>query len=105
MEQKRKIDDEERKKNDKHRDIIEQNARNLEERRRQEEEAKERERIKNQPKPQPVPQSKEMYSRQAQYQPQSDDTTSEVSEETVLQKAFDTGISKQFFENERRKDQ
>ena len=46
-----------------------------------------------------------MYSRQAQYKQESDETTSEVSEETMLQKGFDTGISKQFFENERKKDQ
>lgn len=48
---------------------------------------------------------KQMYSRQAQYKQESDETTSEVSEETMLQKGFDTGISKQFFENERKKDQ
>lgn len=47
--------------------------------------------------------AKEVFSRQAQFQ--ADETTSEVSSSTVMDKAFNTGVSKQFFENERKKDQ
>lgn len=50
--------------------------------------------IQNTPPASPKMKSKEVYSRQAQFH---DDATSEVSEESVMQKGFDTGVSKQFF--------
>lgn len=49
--------------------------------------------------------NKEVFSRQAQFQANVDETTSEVSSSTVMDKEFNTGVSRQYYDNERKREE